>query len=396
MTETVQKQQVWTIQAMRRWACEFFRKNGIDTPQLDSDMLLAEALGVPRIELLINAGQALDAQTLARFKSLVIRRTREHEPMAYILGKREFWSLEFHVTADTLIPRPDTECLVEAVVEAVRMKLSAKSGSAVASEMAQDADAVAEDDGTVTYEALPDERLASYVELWAKQDAEDTVSDETREREEAIPAYDEDGHLLATRDIHDDIDPEPVESTVDEEAQNVNDDHLRIVDVGTGSGAIAIALASEFKAVPCEIVAVDISSEAIAVAQENAKRLGFPRVCFVQSDLLGSVSGTFDVIVSNPPYVTVEEYETLSPEVKREPRLALIAGKRGLDIYTRLVPEAFGRLRDNGLLAVEIGYAQADDVMALFHAAGFSEVVLKKDYADKPRVVMVYKRMQAQ
>ena len=391
MTETAQKQQVWTIQAMRRWACDFFRKNGIDTPQLDADILLAEALGVPRIELLINAGQVLDAKTLAQFKALVIRRTREHEPMAYILGKREFWSLDFHVTTDTLIPRPDTECLVEAVVEAVRAKLS----NVGAPELAQDAEAVVEDTGTVTYEALPDERLASYVELWAKQDAEDTVTDEMRERQEAIPAYDEDGHLLATRDINDDVDPEPVASTGDEDVPDVRDDCLRIVDVGTGSGAIAIALASELEAVPCEIVAVDISSEALAVAQDNAKRLGFPSVRFEKSDLLGSVPGMFDVIVSNPPYVTTEEYEALSPEVKREPRLALVAGKRGLDIYARLVPDAFGRLRDNGLLAVEIGYAQADDVMALFHAAGFAEVVLKKDYADKPRIVMGYKRMQA-
>ena len=395
MAETPQKQ-IWTIQSMRRWACDFFGKNGIDTPQLDADILLADALGVPRIQLLIDGAKELDADTLARFKALVIRRTRQHEPIAYILGKREFWSLDLKVTPDTLIPRPDTECLVEAVLEAIRTREQAKAAPADVD--ATEEPATPEASTAVTYEALPDERLASYIELWTKQDEEADVSEEDAARRAAIPEYDEDGNPMATRDIHADVDIPPArdDKAPIEEASVIDaaphDGALRIIDIGTGSGAIAIALASELSDKNVDMYAVDISAGALAVAQDNAKQLGFSRIHFVQSDLLQGVTGNFDVIVSNPPYVTTDEYAALSAEVKHEPKLALIAGKDGLDIYERLIPQAFERLRDDGLLAVEIGCLQADAVMGIFRRVGLSDVTSQEDYAGKPRIVMGRKK----
>ena len=382
---------------MRQWARDFFGKNGIETPQLDADILLADALGVPRIQLLIDGARELDADTLARFKTSVIRRARQHEPLAYVLGKREFWSLDFKVTPDTLIPRPDTECLVEAVLEGIRLKNSEKTTEEDAFSDAADAPKT-DLEGDITYEALPDERLASYIELWTKQDEDEEISEEEAARRAAIPEYDEDGHPMATRDIHDDVDVSPVNAAQASPDKPLtaratpSENAMRIIDIGTGSGAIAIALASELSDQDVEIDAVDISSSALAVAQDNAKRLGFPNIHFAQSDLLQGVSGQFDIIVSNPPYVTTDEYAELSPEVKHEPQLALVAGKAGLDIYERLIPQAFSRLRNDGLLAVEIGYLQADAVMEIFQCAGFSDIALKKDYADKPRIVMGKKK----
>lgn len=380
---------------MRAWACAFFEKHGIEAPQLDADILLADALGVPRIQLLINGSQELDAETLARFKSSVIRRTRHHEPIAYILGRREFWSMDLKVTPDTLIPRPDTECLVEAVLTTLKSKPSACALQAADETPCTHGKDAA--DGVITYESLPDERLASYIELWTQQ-ADDDISDALLERKAAIPEYDEAGRPLATRDIHDDVASDPVPETPVPTAQepakiDLPPDHAyRLIDVGTGSGAIAIALASELKNADWEILAVDISPQALDVARENATKLGFSNILFAQSDLLDDVSGQFDIIVSNPPYVTTGEYETLTAEVKHEPKLALVSGEQGLDIYRRLIPEAYTRLRANGWLAVEIGCEQANAVMTLFKNTGFAEITLKNDYAGKPRIVLGNKR----
>lgn len=385
------KNTVWTINALRSWTRDYFQKAGIDTPQLDADILLADTLGVERIQLLICGTQEVSPDDLAKFKQRLIRRAKNREPIAYILGTKEFWSLPLKVTPDTLIPRPDTECLVETVLNAIRSNEDAHLPNETPSRASSETN---DANGELTYESMPDERMASYVEIWAEQDRSASLTDDEIAQQAAIPTVDENGDPIASRDIYDDIDDDapslPAQNDEPHDTATTDGHQLRILDVGTGTGAIILALASELGQ-QNDYHAVDISPNALAVAKQNAADLGFDNIHFVQSDLLDNVEGSFDVIVSNPPYVTESEYLTVEPEVKCEPKLALTAGTSGLDIYKRLIPMSFNRLKKAGILAVEIGFKQADEVKTLFENAHFKNVTVHPDYAGNPRIVIGWK-----
>jgi release factor glutamine methyltransferase len=245
---------------------------GCQTPQLDAEVLLAAALGVDRAVLIADPGRGLSPGEAGAFRDFARRRTRR-EPVAYILGRKGFRRLELEVDSRVLIPRPETEHVVEAAL--------------------------------------------------------------------ALPAG------------------------------------ARVVDVGTGSGAIALALADERP--DLRVVATDISPDALAVARANAARLGLD-VEFLEGDLLEPVSGPIDALVSNPPYV--REGDRLAPELTQyEPNVALYAGPDGLAAYRRLVPAAAGI----PFVALEIAGWMADDVAALFD--GYSIEVLR-DLAGIDRVVV--------
>lgn len=217
----------------------------------------------------------------------LVERRLAGEPIQYIAGEAEFYRMPFFVNRDVLIPRPETEHLVEKVVE-------------------------------------------------------------------LAPTF----------------------------------HRPRIVDVGTGSGAIAIALAHEWP--DAVMTATDISDAALRLARQNAERLGFAdRVRFLQGDLLLPVAGEqFDIVVSNPPYVAERDRETLSVEVRDyEPAQALFAGEDGLAIYRQLIPAAWNSLVASGFVVLEIGFGQADPVRALLADAGFSQVEFAADLQGIPRVV---------
>jgi release factor glutamine methyltransferase len=249
----------------------------------DAELLLMHTLERSRAWLIAHAEEELSGSQAAAYTALVSLR-RKGEPIQYITGEAEFYGLPFLVTRDVLIPRPETEHLVEKALE-----------------------------------------LAGRV-----------------------------------------VSP-------------------RIVDVGTGSGAIAVALAHKL---PCaQIAAIDISSRVLAVAEENAKRNGVA-VRFLLGDLLAPVAGErFEIIVSNPPYVPTVDRDTLSVEVREyEPALALFAGGDGLDVYRRLIPAAFDALTPGGFVALEIGYGQSTAVEALLASAGFEQIVFVPDLQGIPRV----------
>jgi release factor glutamine methyltransferase len=249
----------------------------------DAELLLMHTLERSRAWLIAHAEEELSGSLAAAYTALVSLR-RKGEPIQYITGEAEFYGLPFLVTRDVLIPRPETEHLVEKALE-----------------------------------------LAGRV-----------------------------------------VSP-------------------RIVDVGTGSGAIAVALAHKL---PCvQIAAIDISSRALAVAEENAKRNGVA-VRFLLGDLLAPVAGErFEIIVSNPPYVPTADRATLSVEVREyEPALALFAGGDGLDVYRRLIPAAFDALTPGGFVALEIGYGQSTAVEALLASAGFEQILFVPDLQGIPRV----------
>jgi release factor glutamine methyltransferase len=245
---------------------------------LDAEVLARTVLACDRAGFVVRLRDEEPVDFAAAYSALVDRRCRR-EPVAYILGEREFWGLPFEVTPDVLIPRPETELIVE--------------------------------------EALGLFRGA---------------------------------HAPAV-----------------------------IIDAGTGSGCLAVALALEFE--HARVIATDISEAALAVAMRNAARNGAgDRIDFRAGDLLGPVTETADLIVSNPPYVALGDAAGLVPEVRdHEPHVALFAGNDGLSIFGRLFPSAASRLRPGGRLIVEVGYDQDDRVARIASQSGWSLSHVRQD-----------------
>jgi release factor glutamine methyltransferase len=259
-----------------------------DTAARDAELLLLNQLGITRARLFLISDRELTAEQELSFRQNIKRRLR-HEPIQYIIGHQEFYGLNFNVTPAVLIPRPETEHLVESVLK-----------------------------------------------------------------------------LLPT------------------------DQPLKIADVGTGSGILAVTLAVHLP--QAEITALDISTDALDIARRNAATHHVAgRIRFLQSDLLSALKDeaeTFDVIVSNPPYIPETDRNTLHPQVRDyEPPTALFAGETGLDIYRRLVPEALNALRPNALLALEIGHGQQSAVASLLET--WRNLRFINDLQQTPRVALV-------
>lgn len=283
----------WTIKTILEWTKQYFDKQGVEDSRLDAELLLCEVLQCQRVRLFLDYDKPLAEEELSRFKDMVIRRAKG-APIAYILGRKEFMGLEFKVNDATLIPRPETELLVESVVKAAK-------------------------------------------------------------------------GLKEQGDV-------------------------KILDIGTGSGAIivsALVLLPEAKG-----VGVDISLEALKVAKENAMSQELQgRIGFLQSDLFSRIppDKKFDIIVSNPPYIPTAIVAGLAREVQQEPKSALDGGKDGLYFYRKIIKEAQEHMEPTGLLAFEIGYDQGAAVMELCRQAGFKQVALRKDYANLDRMVFALK-----
>lgn len=314
-----------TVGEAVRAAALRLHESGSRSSRLDAELLLATVLGVERAELLRSPERLLTPIEARRFEGYVQRR-EAREPVAYIRRRRAFRTLELEVSPAVLIPRPETETLVEVALEALAAVPARGAAAPTALPPA----------------ALPDAKATALV-----------------------------GPALDGR-------PAPVAY------------EPLAVDVGTGSGCIALALAAENPFV--RVMAVDVDQAAVDVARRNAARLGLGgRVDIFVSDLFSGLAAgaRFDVIVSNPPYIPAAEYEELEPNVRDyEPRLALFGGNDGLDVYRRLIPAAAGALRPGGVLAVEVGAGEAAAVRDLFAAAGaFTPAEERADLGGIPRVV---------
>jgi release factor glutamine methyltransferase len=276
-----------TVLELLRRATGHFAARGIETPRLDAELLLASALGLDRLQLYVHFEKPVVESERAAYRELVRRRANRREPVAQILGRREFWSLPLAVTPEVLVPRPETETLVAAALE-----------------------------------------------------------------------------RLPQRDAP-----------------------LALLDVGTGSGAVALALASERPG--ARVVASDVSPAALELAARNAEALGLSgRVRFVAGDLFEPVAGErFDAVVSNPPYLAESEREGLAPELAHEPEEALFAGPDGLAVLRRLVAGAPARLVPGGIFACELAPPQAPRVADWCRAAGLLDVRVHRDLAKHPRVI---------
>jgi release factor glutamine methyltransferase len=276
----------WTIGSLVKWASEDFRARGIENPRLDAELLVAHALRIDRMRVILDGARPLEGAELATLRDLVKRR-RSFEPIAYLRGMREFYGLPFRVDKRVLVPRPDTETLVDVALA-----------------------------------------RTSHVSL-----------------------------------------------------------SMRQLDLCTGSGCVAIAMARQRPT--AQVSASDLSADALAVARDNALRLGAYNVAFYTGDLFAPLEGRrFDVITANPPYIPTGDLATLMPDVRdHEPRLALDGGSDGLDLVRRIVDEAPAHLDDGGVLALEIGAGEAPVAAALLEQRGFVDVRKDRDIARIERVV---------
>lgn len=277
------------IKELLKRSDQFLAERGIESSRLDVEVLMADLLDMERINLYVKYDYPLKSNEIDTYREMVKKRA-QRIPVAYIIEKKEFMSLEFKVKEGVLIPRPETENLVETVIEYCRQN-----------------------------------------ELQSPQ----------------------------------------------------------IIDVGTGSGAIAVSLAHYLS--EAKVVGVDLSAQALKVARHNMEKHELSeRMSILKSDLLAEFIkreiNEINIIVSNPPYISEAEMEELPPEVKKEPKNALEAGEDGLDYYRRLIPEAEKVLKKGGKIFLEIGYQQAEAVSNLF-GENWSEVEVKKDYAENDRIV---------
>jgi release factor glutamine methyltransferase len=292
-------QKNWAIQGILNVATEFLRDKGIESPRLCAEVLLSHQLKKNRVELYLEFDQPLNPLEIAGYRSL-IRRRLKREPLQYIIGHQEFWSLDFLVSPSVLIPRPETELLVE--------------------------------------EALK----------------------------------------LGERNLFS------------------NSRHPKILDLGTGSGVIAISLAKEIQ--NASMWASDISFEALALAKDNAQHHNLnSRITFCQGDLWQpfSNSSVFDMIISNPPYIPSEAFKALPPEVRYyEPRVALDGHENGMYFIKRIIEESEMYLKPGGWLLIEMDPNQTDRALHYIDLTqSFSYKERRMDYRKKYRLVMAQKRV---
>jgi release factor glutamine methyltransferase len=264
---------------------ETLKKNNVSTHLLDSELLISNTLKKSRESILTSLEEKVSIKNISAFKKLIERRVKK-EPMAYILKKKEFWSKNFFVNIDTLIPRPETEILVEKIVKHFKSK------------------------------------------------------------------------------------------------------ETFVLDIGTGSGCIIIALMSEMN--KSRGIGIDISKKAINIARYNTKKLGLnSKIKFYNRNLDQIFGFKFDIIVSNPPYICSHQIKNLSDDIKKyEPRIALDGGNDGLDVIKKVIYKSNSILKRKGILALEIGRGQYKKVSKILKLQGYKEKYLIKDYQNNIRCIM--------
>ena len=293
----------WTVRRVLEWTTGHLKKHGSDTARLDAEILLAHARGCQRIQLYTAYDEPLADAVRATMRDLVQRRAQA-EPVAYLVGHREFFSLDFKVSRDVLVPRPDTETLVIEIIEGVKTLVADR--------------------------ASPGENARA----------------------------------------------------------------VRVLDLCTGSGCVAIAVAKNCQSTKCdvEIAATDISPAALMIARENAAAHKVDeRIEFLEGNLFAALApaAKFDINAGNPPYIPTAEIDTLDPEVaKHEPRLALDGGLTGLAVFDRLIAAAPQYAAPGALFLMEMSPEQAEPLQQrLLAHGGYTDVSVRKDLAGRPRVL---------
>ena len=278
-----------TVLQVLQSTADFFARKGVESPRLNIEHLLADALGKRRIDLYLEFDRTLSEKELVPLREKVRRRV-DGEPLQYLLGSWDFFGRAFRTDQRALIPRPETEILVEIALKVIRTKPSLRN---------------------------------------------------------------------------------------------------RLLDVGTGSGVLAITFALECSSL--SIVGSDVSPLALNLARENAEERGLERrIEWIESDLLKSVSGPFDILVANLPYIPTAELPKLASEVQRDPQIALDGGADGLSVIRRLVQDAPNVLTGGAFVILEVGFDQADRVTDLMRAQKFRDISVENDYQGVRRFVTAW------
>ena len=388
------EQAVWTVSKILQWTQQYFSGKGLENPRLDAEVLLCDVLGCRRIDLFMRLQQELQPEELKKFREFVLRRAA-WEPLAYIIGRKTFLQWEFKVTPAVLIPRPETELLVEKLVHCLTGKsLTQIEKEAFWRKKAEEAKAAAEKVKAVSAEKMQTETDPAKAAAWQQEVADrEAVAARVAERAgltftvpEAVVDSD-DSHAAG---LHAKGDLKQKEQA--SEPQGAKDEPVKqgpdILDIGVGSGAILLSL---LKLLPeSRGLAVDISAEALAVAKENAALLHVAeRAWLLQSDIWSRVPdrSRFDIVVSNPPYIPAQVIGTLARDVLKEPRLALDGGQDGLDAYRNITSGMAQHIKTDGLAAFEVGIGQGEAVALLCREQGFAVTAVVKDYAGIDRMV---------
>ena len=387
------EQAVWTVNKILQWTQQYFSGKGLENPRLDAEVLLCDVLGCRRIDLFMRLQQELQPAELKKYREFVLRRAA-WEPLAYIIGRKAFLQWEFIVTPAVLIPRPETELLVEKLVQCCTGKsLTQLEKETFWRKKAEEAKAAAEKVKAVSSEKLRDETDPEKAAVWQQEVADrEAVAVQAAERAGMAWQTATDNHaatdpagLTDAKPDDPDADSRKESAAVQEKSGNKGPD---ILDMGTGSGAILLSL---LKLLPeSRGLAVDISPEALAVAKENAALLGVgDRAWFLQSDIWSRVpaKAQFDIVVSNPPYIPAQVIGTLARDVQKEPRLALDGGEDGLNAYRKIAAGLPQHVKPDGLAAFEVGIDQGEAVAALCREQGFTVTAVVNDYAGIDRMV---------
>ena len=283
---------VWTVKDVLFWTSDYFTEKDIPSPHLNAELLIAHVLECSRLDLYLKYDKPLAEKKLSNIKKLIKSRA-SHYPIQYLLGSTEFYGISFFVEEGVLIPRPETEILVDAVI--------------------------------------------SYI----KESSQNTWS---------------------------------------------------LMDIGTGSGNIPVSISNSFKdsEKDIHILATDISEIALQLASKNIDKLKIDNISLLHSDIFDKITGTFDCIISNPPYISEKEFKELPKEIKdHEPREALFAKEDGLEFYDKILQNAGKYLKKDGRIFFEIGAYQKEELSKLAEQYNYKIIDIKKDYNDFDRVLIL-------
>lgn len=388
--------ETWTIKRCLDWTRDYLRDKGDERPRLSAEWLLSGATGLSRTEIYMSFDKPMSPEELARMHSAVVRRAKG-EPLQYIIGETDFRTITVACAPGVLIPRPETELLVEETLKYI------------------DADVL----GAAACRPRSRVELPWNAEIQAAREAElATAAAQSEDRlvereltEEDIAALEEDAELEAgdSGDSGDEVglqtavprDGEGALGATSANGVNTSDDDdsasqvARVLEVGCGTGCISLSIAAERPEHTC-CVAIDIEPRAVDLSIRNRDALGIaPDVVDVRlGNLVSPLNretewGTFDVLVSNPPYIPTSVMGNLPHEVADyEPALALDGGEDGLDIFRRLVNAAPHMLKPGGLLACELYEGHLDQAASLCRAAGMREVRVVNDLTNRPRIIL--------
>ncbi|HHI88106.1 MAG TPA: peptide chain release factor N(5)-glutamine methyltransferase [Candidatus Cloacimonetes bacterium] len=286
------KKKVWTVKDVLFWTSDYFTEKDIPSPHLNAELLIAHVLECSRLDLYLKYDKPLAEKNLSNIKKLIKSRAA-HYPIQYLLGSTEFYGISFFVEEGVLIPRPETEILVDAVI--------------------------------------------SYI----KESSQNTLS---------------------------------------------------LLDIGTGTGNIPISISNFFKDTEndIQIVATDISEKALKLAKKNIDALNIENISLLHSNIFDKVTGTYDYIISNPPYISENEFMELPKEIKdHEPKEALFAKEDGLEFYHKILQNAEKYLKKDGRIFFEIGAYQKEELSNLAEQYNYKIIDIKKDYNDFNRVLIL-------